>query len=135
MREIKVAAFRPDIDKIITCVEEMLEDAGCPMKTVFQINTVIDEVFTNIADYAYGPKGGEATVRIEILPEPRRLWLEFSDAGIPFDPLAKEDPDVTLSAEERTVGGLGIFLVKKLMDKVGYAYSGGRNVLTMEKAF
>ena len=105
------------------------------MKVQIQINIAVEEIFVNIAHYAYNPEVGPATIRVEILEDPLAVSLTFIDQGTPYDPLAKEDPDVTLAADERTIGGLGIFMVKKSMDDVKYEYKEGSNILTIVKKF
>ena len=98
---------------------------------VNQIDLAVEEIFVNIAHYAYSGKGGEAEVSC-ILSD-GVITISFTDKGKPFNPLEKEDPDITLSAEERKIGGLGIFLTKKFMDKVWYVYEDGRNKLSFSK--
>ena len=97
-----------------------------------QIEVIVEEVFVNIAHYAYAPGTGPATVRFRA-DGAGAAELTFIDRGAPYDPLARPDPDVTLSAEERPIGGLGIFMVKKSMDDMRYAYRDGRNILTIQK--
>ena len=87
----------------------------------------------NIAHYAYAPGTGSATIHFEARTDPKRAVITFTDSGIPYDPLSRPDPDVTLSAEERQIGGLGIFMVKKSMDDIWYEYRDGHNVLTIVK--
>ena len=99
-----------------------------------QIDIAIDELFGNIAHYAYNPDIGEATVRVEVTKEPLAVIITFIDNGVPYDPLAKADPDTTLSADERAIGGLGIFMVKKTMDDITYEYKNGQNILTIKKS-
>ena len=98
-----------------------------------QIDIAIDELFSNIAHYAYTPDTGEATVRVEVTESPLAVIITFIDHGVPYDPLAKEDPDTTLSAEERQIGGLGIYMVKKSMDEIAYRYQDGQNILMIKK--
>jgi len=94
----------------------------------------VEEIFTNIASYAYPDGDGKVQLCMEFSQEePSTMTLRFLDSGIPFDPLAKADPDVTLSAEERQIGGLGIYMVKKTMDEVSYDYKDGKNIFTMKK--
>jgi anti-sigma regulatory factor (Ser/Thr protein kinase) len=100
-----------------------------------QIDVAVDELFGNIARYAYPEGAGRATVRIEPDPERQEVSITFLDRGIPYDPLQKEDPDVTLSAEERKIGGLGIYIVKKSMDAVSYRYEDGQNILCILKKY
>ena len=131
--ELKLDAVIENVPRIVDWVEEQLEQYDCPPKVQMQINVSIDEVFTNIASYAYANGVGQATVRLDVLQEPVCVQLTFTDNGVPFDPLAKKDPDVTLSIEELQIGGLGIFMVKKLMDDVQYEYRDGENILTLRK--
>ena len=114
-------------------VEEQLEQYNCPMKAQMQIDIAIDELFSNIAQYAYNPKTGKATVRVEVTENPMAVVITFIDNGVPYDPLAKADPNVSLPANERQIGGLGIFMVKKSMDEINYEYKNGQNILTIKK--
>lgn len=133
MREITVDASVENIEKVTAFVNEQLEELGCPMKVQMQIEIAIDELFGNIAHYAYYPKVGKATVLVEVEKDPLAVIITFMDGGIPYDPLKKADPDTTLSAEEREIGGLGIFLVKKSMDDIVYEYKNGQNILKIKK--
>ena len=135
MKEITLDATVDNIEKVTEFVNEQLEECGCPMKIQMQIDIAIDELFGNIAHYAYHPDVGPATVRVEVLKEQPAVVITFLDNGVPYDPLKKEDPDVTLSAQERTTGGLGIFLVKKSMDDILYEYKDGQNILKIRKNF
>ena len=114
-------------------VNEELEAVGCPLKFQVQIDVAIDELFGNIARYAYKDGTGKATVRLEIEDDPACAVLTFVDQGIPFDPLDMPEPDTTLSLKERKIGGLGIFLVKKTMDDMAYQYKDGQNILRIKK--
>ena len=98
-----------------------------------QVDVAVEELFVNIAHYAYAPDTGSATIRVAPRQDPKGVAITFVDRGVPYDPLAKEDPDVTLSAEERQIGGLGIYMVKKSMDDMQYEYRDGQNVLTIVK--
>lgn len=133
MKEITVDAEVENLGQVTDFVNETLELCGCPMKAQMQIDIVIDELFSNIARYAYHPEKGSATVRVEVSEEPLSVILTFIDSGVPYDPLNHEDPDITLSADEREIGGLGIFMVKKTMDDISYEYKDGRNILTVKK--
>ncbi|MCM1182730.1 MAG: ATP-binding protein [Roseburia sp.] len=133
MKELTVEAALESIPVITEFVDEQLEQYGCPMKAQAQIDIAIDELFSNIARYAYHPGAGPATVRVEVVENPLSVVITFIDQGVPYDPLAKEDPDITLSAEERGVGGLGIYIVKKNMDEITYEYKNGRNILKICK--
>jgi anti-sigma regulatory factor (Ser/Thr protein kinase) len=133
MKELTIAATVENIETVTAFVDEQLEALDCPMKAQMQIDIAIDELFGNIAHYAYNPDVGEATVRVEVLEEPLSVVITFIDKGVPYDPLQASDPDTTLSAEERTIGGLGIFMVKKSMDEIAYRYENGSNILSIRK--
>ena len=133
MKELNIAATVENIETVTDFVNEQLEAFDCPMKAQMQIDIAIDELFGNIAHYAYNPEIGQATVRVEVIEEPLAVTITFIDNGVPYDPLAKADPDTTLSAEERDIGGLGIFMVKKTMDEITYEYKDGQNILAIKK--
>lgn len=135
MKELTLDAVIENIDVVTDLVNEELEAMDCPMKAQIQIDVAIDEIFNNISSYAYPEGAGQATVRVEELAEPHGMRITFLDEGIPFDPTAKEDPNVSLSAEERGVGGLGIFMVKKSMDAMTYRREDGKNILALDKHF
>ena len=118
---------------VLGFVEEMLESFDCPMKAQMAVAVAIEEVFVNVAHYAYGAAEGDVTLSIDFDESSRQVTFSMADKGMPFDPLKKPDPDITLSAEEREIGGLGIFITKKTMDTVTYAYENGENILTMIK--
>ena len=132
-KELVIEASTDKLDEVIAFVDSQLEDKECSMKTQMQIDIAVEEIFVNIANYAYNPEVGKATIRVEVSNEPLAVAITFLDHGKPYDPLAKEDPDVTLSAEERDIGGLGIFMTKKSMDNIRYEYKDGQNILTIEK--
>lgn len=133
MKEMTLEATIENINAVTDFVDEQLEELGCPMKAEMQINIAIDELFSNIARYAYNPETGDATVRVEVVENPLAVIISFIDGGVPYDPLAKADPDITLSAEEREIGGLGIYMVKKSMDDITYEYVDGKNILKIKK--
>jgi serine phosphatase RsbU (regulator of sigma subunit) len=118
---------------VLAFVEQALEKHECPMKIQTAICVAIEEVFVNVAHYAYGDGEGDVTLTIDFEEENRNVIIQMTDKGVAFDPLKKPDPDITLSAEEREIGGLGIFITKKTMDLVTYAYKNGENILTMRK--
>ena len=134
MKELNIAATVENIEVVTEFVNEQLEALDCPMKAQMQIDIAIDELFGNIAHYAYNPDVGDATVRVEVVEEPLAVVITFIDKGVPYDPLAKADPNTTLSAEEREIGGLGIFMVKKTMDEITYEYKDGQNILAIKKS-
>ena len=133
MKELNIAATVENIETVTDFVNEQLEALDCPMKAQMQIDIAIDELFGNIAHYAYNPEIGKATVRVEVIEDPLAVVITFIDNGVPYDPLAKADPDTTLSAEEREIGGLGIYMVKKSMDDITYEYRDGQNILAIKK--
>ena len=134
MAELRIEAKIENLRQVMMFAEGELEKAGCSMKASLQIAVALEEIFVNIAHYAYGEQTGDVEIRIEVREPEGVAVIRTKDSGIPFDPLAKEDPDVTLSAEKRKVGGLGIFMVKQSMDHVAYEYQDGYNIFTMEKS-
>lgn len=133
MKELTIDATIENIPVVTDFVNGQLEKYGCPMKAQIQIDVAIDELFGNIARYAYAPGVGQATVRVELKNDPPSAEITFIDNGVPYDPLKSADPDMSLSAEERQIGGLGIYMVKKSMDAVTYEYKDGRNILRITK--
>ena len=133
MKSITVEAKIENVDKVTEFVNEELEEKECPLKVQMQLDVAIDEIFGNIAYYAYGKGRGNATIQIEMEDNPPKITLTFIDQGIPYNPLESKDPDITLDIEDREIGGLGIFLVKKTMDELSYEYVDGQNILTMKK--
>lgn len=133
MKELTITATVENIERVTNFVNEQLEEIDCPLKAKMQIDIAIDELFGNIAHYAYNPKTGPATVRVEVTSTPISVVITFIDHGIPYDPLKKNDPDITLTSEEREIGGLGIFMVKKTMDEITYEYKNGQNILRIRK--
>ena len=121
------------LSDVLGFVDETLESYECPMKTQTAVCVAIEEVFVNVAHYAYGEGEGDMTLGIGFDAESREITFRMTDKGTPFDPLKKPDPDITLPAEDREIGGLGIFITKKTMDTVTYAYENGENILTMIK--
>lgn len=130
-----VDAVVENIEKVTRFVDGYLETWDCPPKAQIQIDIAIDELFGNIARYAYHPQPGTAAVQVEVTENPLSVIITFMDRGVPFDPLESADPDITLSAEERQTGGLGIYMVKQSMDEVSYEYKEGKNILRIKKNF
>lgn len=135
MKELTIAAAVENIEAVTDFVNEQLEAMDCPMKAQLQIDVAVDEIFSNIAYYAYAPKLGELIVRVEHQTEPKAALISFIDRGKPYNPLTAEEPDIRLPAEERSLGGLGILMVKKTMDAVSYAFDNGCNILSIKKFF
>ena len=133
MKELTIEATLENITAVTDFVNGQLEDYDCPLKAQMQIDIAIDELFSNIARYAYDPETGPATVQVEVQEDPMAVIITFIDHGKPYDPLSGKDPDLTIPLEERKEGGLGVFLVKKVMDDVRYEYKEGRNILRIRK--
>lgn len=132
-RLLDVVASIKNIPYITDYINEVLESNDCSMKSMTAIDIAIDEIVSNIANYGYVGKEGMVKIRIEISGDPLSAIITFIDTGIEYNPLAKEDPDTTLPLEERGVGGLGIYMVKKSMDELTYEYNSGRNIFTIKK--
>ena len=135
MEKFTIDAKLENLPSVTEFVIDALESRDCPMKITMQMELVIEEIFVNVASYAYKNNIGKITVCRSFDEEPRALNLTFADAGTPYNPLEHEDPDTSLGAEEREVGGLGIFLVKKNVDEIFYKYEDGQNILTVKKFF
>ena len=133
MRELKIEATLDQLDEVLAFVGEELEKYSADQKVNIQISIAVEEVFVNIAHYAYKPNVGDAVIQIAFDDDPKSVTITFIDSGMEFDPLAKPDPDVTLPAEDRQIGGLGIYMVKKSMDDVTYERKDGKNILTISK--
>lgn len=134
-KEITVSALIENVADITEFAENEMMLHDCSMKTVMQINIAIDEIFSNIVKFAYPDSTGNATVSIEFKENPNMIVMQFIDSGVPYNPLEREDPDVSLSADDREIGGLGIFVVKKSMDEVTYSYENNQNILTLFKKY
>ena len=133
MKELSIDATIENIGAVTDFINGELEVLNCPGQIQRQIDVAVDELFGNIAQYAYNPDVGPATVRVEVTEDPLAVIITFVDHGVPYDPLSRQDPDIHLSAEEREIGGLGVFLVKKTMDDVTYEYKNGQNILRICK--
>ena len=133
MKEKVFSATKDALPEVMAFTEECLDSFGCPMKSSVAICVAVEEIFVNIASYAYGDSSGEASLCFSFDENERLMTLAVSDEGVPFNPLEKEEPDITLSAADRDIGGLGIFITKKTMDTVSYKNENGKNILTMTK--
>ncbi len=133
MKELKLEASLDNLEQVIAFLDTELENLGCSIKVQMQLDVAVEEIFVNIASYAYKPGTGDAHIQFVKLDNPDRVEITFIDSGVPYNPLAKEDPDITLSADEREIGGLGIFMVKKSMDDMTYEYKDGKNILKVSK--
>lgn len=130
MKEFLIDAKIENLDVVQSFIEEELEAAECPLKLMTQISIAVEEIFVNIAHYAYCPEVGGVVIRIRVGDD---ITIEFEDKGKPFNPLENDDPDITVGAEEREIGGLGFFMVKNIMDNVDYKHESGKNILTISK--
>ncbi len=141
LRSIRLPAELEKLETVQDFVQEIMDEAEVGMKVACTVNIALEEMFVNVCHYAYGEDGGDILVEAGIVrptgsadnAEAKAIRIRLTDSGIPYDPLAREDPDITLPAEERPIGGLGIYMVKKSMDHVSYEYRDGKNVFTMEK--
>ena len=133
MDSIIVPAKNEYLEQVTAFVDERLEAHDCPMTTQMQVELAVEEIFVNIASYAYGEGQGTVTVRGTVTEEPPGVELTFMDEGTPYNPLKREDPDMTIPMEDRGIGGLGIFLVKKNVDDIRYEYREGKNILVLRK--
>ena len=131
--ELELEATIGNLGKMQAFAEQYLEEQDCPMKAQMQIGIAMEEVYVNVANYAYAPGTGSVKICLGMHRDPDAVTITFIDRGVPYDPLAKEDPDISLSAEERQIGGLGIYLVKKNMDRVEYEYRDQQNILKLTK--
>jgi len=128
MNELIIEAKLENMDTVLDFVSERISD--CPVKIQNQIGIAVDEIFSNIARYAYHPESGGVAVRIAVGND---ITIQFEDSGIAYNPLINDNPDITLAAEEREVGGLGVFMVKNIMDSVEYRREERKNILTIKK--
>ncbi len=133
MKELKIEARCENVTEVLGFIGDILLAGGCGEKALKQVEIAAEEIFVNIASYAYEGGTGYAVVRAGVEGDPPEAVITFIDRGIPYDPLAKEDPDVTLPAEKRKIGGLGIFMARHLTDGMSYERAGDSNVLTIRK--
>lgn len=131
MKELSITAKTENLDEVLSFVNCELEKQNCSMMAQMELDIAIEELFVNIAHYAYRPKEGPVTIQIDFKED--MISVVFIDNGIPYNPWERKDPDITLSAEEREIGGLGVYMVKKSMDHVDYSYEEGKNILTIQK--
>lgn len=132
-QELIVDAKVENLPLVNEFVEKVMAPLEPSMKVQMQIDLVVEEIFVNIANYAYGEGQGKAILQVQVTDSPPAVELVFMDEGMPYNPLDREEPDPEQSLEERKIGGWGIFLVKKNVDEVTYAFSEGKNILTLRK--
>lgn len=133
MKQITVDARVENLDAVIAFINDQISLLNCAEKIRRQIDVAASELFTNIADYAYRPDVGPATICVEVRSDPMAVVLTFMDHGTPFDPLKQSDPDLSAPVQERETGGLGIFMVRQSMDAISYEYKDGQNILHIQK--
>lgn len=133
MKELHVDADLKEQDKVQDFIRQELSQYDVSPKILFQLELAIEEIFTNIASYAYNPEIGKATICCSVQEDPLQVTIQFLDSGRPFDPLAREKADISEDALMERTGGLGIFLVRENMDDVTYSYEDGKNILTISK--
>ena len=124
-----------ELNNVLAFADSELEKAGCSMKAQTSIDVALEEIFVNIASYAYPEEKGTAEIDVCADESERCIVIRLCDTGVKFDPLAKPDPNTSLKVSERAIGGLGIFMVKKMMDSVEYEYKDQTNILTIKKCF
>ena len=133
MQELTIPALVENLPRVLEFVDRNLEGLGMSPADKMQVDVAVEEIFVNIASYAYIPEEGPATVRFETTQPPVSVIVSFLDRGVPYDPLAKPDPDLDQPLQKRRRGGLGIYMVKQYMDGIEYEYRDGQNILTLKK--
>ena len=131
MEQITIPAKTDRLNEVWGLIESVMQSTGIDVKQQNNIRIAVEEIFVNIASYAF--PNGEGDVSVSVIADSDKLSIEFCDSGIPYNPLDKADPDISMSADEREIGGLGIYMVKQMMDDVRYRYEDGKNILTIEK--
>lgn len=134
MPKITVEAKKENLPQVTDFIHSFLKNNNVPQKTIMQTELAAEEIFINIASYAYAPESGTAEISCSVNSEKKQFSISFKDFGTPFNPLEKPDPDVTLSAEQRKIGGLGIFITKQYMDNIEYTFQ-DCNILKITKKF
>ena len=135
MARLELEASCDELERVMTFTEEQLEAMDCPLRVSMQLQVAVEELFVNVASYAYPEGKGRCEIVLTPVEEPRGVTIAFTDSGIPYDPTARQDPDTHLAAEDRPVGGLGIYMVRKSMDTFTYRREDGRNIVTIGKRF
>lgn len=133
MKNLTVNASEDNLPEVLEFIDAELEKAGAGMKMIFMIDLAVEEIYVNIAHYAYAPDRGSVTIQFDCYGEPPLVEIQFIDQGNPFNPLDNAEPDITLTAEDREIGGLGVLMVKKTMDAVAYRFENNENILTIKK--
>lgn len=132
-KQLKIEAQIENWDQVRTFIENMMEEHSATVQDIFQMDIAVEELFVNVANYAYAPEHGMVEIEVSISENPKKMQVTLIDQGIPYNPLEREDPDITLGLDEREIGGLGIYMVKQSMDEVRYEYKDNSNVMTIVK--
>ena len=135
MHELTLEAKKENLDEVLDFVHQTLDESQCFPKNLMQLDLAVEELFVNIAQYAYYPKTGAVKILTEFHSESSEITITFIDKGIPYNPLSKRDPDMTLAVDKRPIGGLGIYIAKKIMDRLSYQYKDEQNILQISKKF
>lgn len=135
MKEIVLEADIRNIYKLGDFLEDSLSELNVSMAEDMKINLVMEELFVNIANYAYAPDHGWARIQTEVFPDQNAIEITVIDQGVEFNPLSRKDPDVTVSAKERGIGGLGIYMAKTEVDEMKYRRQDDENILWLRKEF
>ena len=135
MKEIDIPAARENLPQVLAFIDSQLEQAGCPAGVQTQIGLAVEEVFMNIASYAYDSSVGSVLIKVDVIDKALDVVISFTDDGVPYDPLSHPDPSLKTPPKERTKGGWGIFMAKKMMDDMQYECKNGQNVLTIRKSW
>lgn len=134
MNELTVEARLDNLEQVLQFIDSQLEQIDCPFGIQMKIDVAVEELFVNIANYAYAPGTGLAVIRFWVEENPKTIVITFTDSGMPYNPTEKEDPDTSLSAQDRQIGGLGIFMAKKSVDDMTYLRREGKNILSIRKS-
>lgn len=133
MKSLTVNASADNLAGVLEFIDDELAAAGSSMKTQFQIDLAVEEIYVNIVHFAYTPDTGDIIIQCDVCGEPPLVEIQFIDQGKPYNPLDNPEPDITLTAEERAIGGLGVLMVKKSMDVVEYRYEDKQNIMKIKK--
>ena len=133
MEKLTIEALVENLPVVTEFITSTLEEKNCSMKVIMQMELVIEEIFVNVASYAYRPKVGKVTICKEVTDD--AITITFIDGGIDYNPLDHDDPDINAELDDRDIGGLGIFLIKRNVDEISYERKDGKNTLVIKKNF
>ena len=135
MKEVSLKSTLENVEVLTGIIDSELESVGCPTKAIMQVDVAIDEIFSNIVNYGYDCENEEIVIKYDVDPKDKSISITFVDSGKRYNPLDKDDPNISEDAETRKIGGLGIYIVKKTMDNMVYKYENNKNYLTIIKKF